>query len=236
MKRFPEINVLPTYSVHLRVLDQEIEYTPFTVEQEKALITALEDNKTDDIIRNYETILKQCVKDDIDWNELSVVDYLTLVISVRSKSKGEALELTKKACDKCKQPFDFSVDVTETIEYDNTKTLSAMAKLSEELTVEVKPLGYKFLYGLGGIENEIDMYIHTAAHCISKIFYGKDIYRADPDVLRKKLIKNLRQSDLEKIFMEYSKLITLKMNVHIVCPHCGTEENIIVDDFLKSLK
>lgn len=236
MKRLPEINVLPVYSVHLKVLDKNVKYSPFNVEQEKALITALEDNNTDDIIRNYEQILKGCVKDEIDWETLSVVDYITLIINIRSKSKGEAIELTKKECDNCKKSFDFSVDISEAIIYENEDKTTKTIKITDQLTLEIRPLSYEFLYGLGEMKTEIDIITHTVAHCISKVIYGKEIYKATPKDLKERMLKNFGRNHLEKIMKESKELITIKMKVFNKCPHCGYEETIIMDEFLKSLK
>jgi hypothetical protein len=235
-KRLPEINILPTYSVRLHVIGEDVEFVPFTVEQEKALLTALEEDKTDDVIRNYETVLKQCIKTDIDFDSLSVVDYLTLIINVRAKSKGEAIELSKSECAGCSKPFEFSVRVEDALKYDNVDVLAQIVEVSDALSFEVRPLGYRFLYGIDRVKTEMDMFVHTAAHCIGKVFFNKEIFKPDPEELKARVIRNLRRTDLEEIFRAYEKLATVKMDMNVACPHCGHKENIVVNDFLKSLR
>lgn len=233
MKSLPEINVLPVHNLKLLVMDKDISFSPFNVQQEKALLVALEENITDDIIRNYENILNSCLNDKIDWESLSVVDYLTLIINIRAKSKGENIELTKKECKKCKKPFDISINVEDSLKYGNVDNKKDIIKIADKLSFELSPLNYKFLYGLEKIQDEMDMYIHTAKHCISKVFWGNDIYKPSPDELAEKVIKNLRRYDLEEIFKKCGELINIYMDIEYVCPFCDEKENMVMYDFLK---
>lgn len=237
MKTMPEINVRPVYTVELPVLDMEAQYNPFTVEQEKALITALENDNPDDIVRNYEAILRSCLKSDIDWDNLSVVDYVTLVIAIRSKSKGEALNLKKKECAECEKSFEFSINIEESLVYERLDKKKEVVTIADNLALEISPLSYRFLYGLDKVADEMDMYIHTAAHCISKVIWGKDIFpNPSAEELKTKIIRNLTKGNLEDIFKEYGKLVGMHLEFKYVCPSCGHEEEVVVRDFLKSLK
>lgn len=238
MKQMPEINILPVYTLTLPVMKKEIHYNPFNVQQEKALLISLEDNNPDDIIRNYENILRTCIMTEIDWDKLTIVDFIVLVINIRSKSKGDTLELQKKECinKECKQSFEFSVSIEDSIKYDNKDKLKTVVNINEDLSFELSPLSYKFLFGLDKIEDEVDLYIHTTLHSITKVFWKKDIYTPDKESLRDNVIINLRRRDIKKIFVEYKKLITSYLEINYVCPICGEKETVKIDNYLKSLK
>jgi len=236
MKSLPNIDILPTHEVKLPVLNKKVNFAPFNIEQEKSLITALDDENPNDIIRNYEQVLKACLKSDLDWDNLSVVDYITLVIWIRAKSKGESIDLVKKECDGCKKPFDFSVKIEDAIKFKNLGVIKKIVKITDDLAFEIAPLNYKFLFDIDKVTNEMDMYAHTAIHCISKVFWQKEIYKAEPEELEEKVIKKLRRMDLEKIFKKYGDLVTVFMEVEYVCPMCGKKEKVVINNFLKSLK
>lgn len=232
----PEINILPVHTARLPVMGIDAEFNPFNVEQEKALIAALEEDNPDDIVRNYEAILKSCIRTRLDWDRLTVIDYIALVISIRAKSKGEALALRKKECTECKNPFEFSVGIDQALRFTNEGNKKGIVRITDELSLEVSPLSYRFLYGLSGITDEMDLYVHTAAHAISKVFWGKDIYTPGPDELKEKVIRNLTRVNLEDIFRSYQDLVSMHLDIEYVCPSCGHKENQVVKDFLKSLK
>jgi len=234
MKSLPNINVLPVHELKLPVLNKQICFVPFNIEQEKSLINALDDEKTNDIIRNYEQVLKSCLKTDLDWDNLSVVDYITLVIWVRAKSKGESIDLIKKECKGCKKSFEFSIKIEDAIKFKNMGVVKKIVKITDDLSFEIEPLNYKFLFDIDKIKNEMDMYVHTAIHCISKVFWQKEIYKAEPEELEEKVIKKLRKMDLEKLFKTYGDLVTVFMEVEYVCPHCEEKEKVVINNFLKS--
>ena len=234
-KTMPEINVLPVYTATLPVLGQEIEYSPFNVQQEKALITALESDDSDDVVRNYEKILRSCVATEIDWDGLSVVDYIMMVVNIRSKSKGETVNLRKQACKKCSNPFDFAVDVSESLVVVNDDKKKEVLQVAPGLSLEISPLKYRFLYGLAGVKDEMDLYMHTAAHAVSKVIWNGDIFKPGPDELKAKVLKNLTKGNLEDLFKAYGRLVTVQLEIKYVCPSCGQEDTQVVKDFLKSL-
>jgi hypothetical protein len=236
MKSLPNIDILPVHEVKLPVLNKKVNFAPFNIEQEKSLITALDDENPNDIIRNYEQVLKACLKTDLDWDNLSVVDYITLVIWIRAKSKGESIELIKKKCKGCEKKFEFSVKIEDAIKFKNLGSIKKIVKITDDLSFEIAPLNYKFLFDLDKITDEMDMYVHTAKHCISKVFWQKEIYKAEPEELEEKVIKKLRRMDLEQIFKKYGDLVTVFMEVEYVCPMCNKTEKVIINNFLKSLK
>lgn len=235
-KSLPNINILPLYEVHLKAMNKKIKYSPFNVEQEKAIIVALENDNLDEIVLNYENVLKTCLKENSDWwDDISVVDYITLIVNIRAKSKGEDLSLRIKECDKCKKEFETTINIEDAIKYENEDNLKDIVKITDDLSLEIKPLNYKFLYGLDKLTNEMDMYIHTAIHSISKVFWQNNIFIASPEELKEKIIKNLRRYDLEKIFKEYKKLISTFLEINVKCPFCEHEKKEIIRNFLKSL-
>ena len=232
----PSINTLPIHEIELKVLNKKIKYSPFTVEQEKNILMALESEAINDLINNYIQVLNICVQDELDWDSLSIVDFINLIINIRSKSKGENLELQKK-CEKCGKNFDQTVLIEDVLKYKNENNLKDTIKINEELTLELKPLSHKFLYDLDTLKEEISLYIHTAAYSISKLMFKGKIYKIDDvEELKEKILSKLTYKHLNDIFKKCSNFVTLYLSVEFKCPHCGEMEVVDVDNALKLLK
>ena len=112
----PKINILPTHEVELKILNKNVRFRPYTIEEEKGLVTAMNDDNPKDIIINYISVIQNCLVDDIDFENLSLIDFITIAIYLRAKSQGESLNLTKKECIECKKTFDFEINIFRFIE------------------------------------------------------------------------------------------------------------------------
>lgn len=230
----PEIKIAPIYEVDLKVLGEKVKYIPYTIAHEKMILTALESKNSEQIINNYLEVLKDCLKDDIDVKNLSIIDFLNLVISIRCKSSDEIINLKKEECDNCGKAYEFDVDLTKNIIYKNEENKKEIVKISDDLTVEMQPLRFDFLNAFDLIKDELDLYIYTAAFSISKIIYQQNIYKnEDSQDLIDKLLINIHKSELKKIFESTKNMITIKLKVDSTCPHCKNEDSKEIDNFLK---
>ena len=233
----PEINILPVHEIELKVCDRTIKFVPFTVEQERNILMALESNEINDLLNNYIQILKSCIQDEIDWDNLSTVDFINLIVAIRSKSKGELLELKNPKCSNCEKTYDQSFLIEDSIRYKNEKHKKDVIKISDDLTLELKPLDYKFLYNLDKMKNEIDLYIHSASYSISKIIYKEKIFKiTDINELKEKIVSKLTLGNLTEIFKKCKDFITIHLVIDFKCPHCNHQETVDMDNFLKLLK
>lgn len=236
MGNLPEINVSPIFEIDLKVLGRTVKYSPYTIAQEKAILTALESKETKEIINNYTEILRQCIRDEIVIEELSLVDFLNLVIAIRCKSSDEILSLQRKECSKCKKTYDFKVDLTKNIIYVNEDKRKDLVKVHEDLSIEIQPLKYEFLRSIDNIKDEVDAYVIPAAYSITKIIFKEKIYQnEDPEELSNKILANLSKKNLQTIFDAIKNLITIQLKIESVCPHCENKEIDVVNEFLKFL-
>jgi hypothetical protein len=85
----------PIYETELPSTGKKIKYTPFTVKEEKILLTAQESNDPNQIMISITQILNNCVF-DIDVNKLSIFDIEYLLIILRSKSVDNIVEFKIK--------------------------------------------------------------------------------------------------------------------------------------------
>lgn len=80
----PKID-LPLYELTLPSTGNKIHYRPFTVKEEKILLTAQQSKDPDQIITAIKQIINNCV-DDYDIDKLALFDLEYLIINIRSKS------------------------------------------------------------------------------------------------------------------------------------------------------
>lgn len=239
MNGMPEINVLPVHELELKVIGKKIKFIPFTVEQERNLLMSLESEDLNDLLNNYINIMKSCIKEEIDFDNLSTVDFLTMIIWLRSKSKGEVLELQNPKCKNsdCGKAYEQSFLIEDTISYKNEGSVKDVIKISDDLSLQLKPLNYKFLYDMDKLKNEVDLYIHTAAYSISSVMYKEKIYNVnDINDLKQKIVSKLTLKNLSDIFMKCKEFVTIEMIINYVCPFCKHTETINEKKFLKLLK
>jgi hypothetical protein len=86
----PKID-LPLYQCELPSTGKKIRYRPFTVKEEKILLTAQESKETGQIILAIKQILNNCLP-DVDVSQLSVFDIEYMLIQLRSRSVDNMTE------------------------------------------------------------------------------------------------------------------------------------------------
>lgn len=230
----PVINLGPLHTVYLRVMKKEVHYVPFNVQQEKSILSAKAGENTKDIVNNYLFLAKSCVQEEIDWENITLIDFMTISILLRAKSQGEALELEKKECSICKKSYPFKVNIEESLTFENEDQLKKIVEIDEVLKVEIVPLKIDYLQDFGNFKNEIDIYISMISHSISKIFFKDKIY-TDLTALdiQTNCINNLTKHQLKIIIKEIENLISMKLVLNTTCTHCQNEERSVVTNFLE---
>ena len=233
----PVINVAPIHRVFLKVLDKDIEFSPYTIEQEKMILTSMESEKFTDVLTNYKGILETCIKDDLDIMETPMVDLINLLINLRVKSTDETITLTRKECAECEKPYDFNVDVEQSIIYENEDTLKKIVKVDDRLKLELTPMTFKYFYDLEITDGDLtayDIMLTDVSHSISKVIFDGKIYTDHtPSDLCKKVLKGLSRGQIVKIHDDVKKLISIHLEINSTCPHCEHKETNKVEDFLK---
>jgi hypothetical protein len=82
---------LPLYELTLPSTGSKIHYRPFTVKEEKILLTAQQSKDPDQIITAIKQIINNCVV-DYDMERLALFDLEYLIINIRSKSVDNNIE------------------------------------------------------------------------------------------------------------------------------------------------
>lgn len=82
---------LPLYELTLPSTGKKIKYRPFTVKEEKILLTAQQSKEPEQIILAIKQIINNCVQ-DYDVDKLALFDLEYILINIRSKSVDNNVE------------------------------------------------------------------------------------------------------------------------------------------------
>ena len=83
----------PTYKIKLQSLQQEIEYRPFLVKEEKLLMIASETGDEKNIMKAMLDIINECTFHKLDIQKLPMFDIEFLFLHIRGKSVGEQIKV-----------------------------------------------------------------------------------------------------------------------------------------------
>jgi hypothetical protein len=83
----------PTYRITIPSTEKEINFRPFTVQEEKLLLMAKNSEKTDDIINTVKQVIQNCIVEPVDVSKFAIFDIEYIFINLRAKSVGEIVDL-----------------------------------------------------------------------------------------------------------------------------------------------
>ena len=86
--------VTPEHEIEVPSTKQKVKIRPFLVKEEKILLTAQESDDNNDQIVAVKQILKNCILDEIDVENLSYFDFEFLYLNIRARSISNILEFT----------------------------------------------------------------------------------------------------------------------------------------------
>ena len=94
----PELNTA-RYEMVIPSTGDTISFRPYLVKEEKILMMAMESNDNKVIMKATADVIKSCVNDELDIDELAMFDIETIFLELRSKSVGETVDLKIKCED-----------------------------------------------------------------------------------------------------------------------------------------
>lgn len=169
----PKID-LPLYELELPSTGERVKYRPFTVKEEKILLTAQESEDSNQILLSIKQIINNClVGKDVD--SLAVFDIEYLLITLRSKSVDNKVEFEITDPDteeKVKLELDLGMVKVERDENHNNKI-----KISDEYTLFLKyPTIDNFSTLILKEEQTTEDSYDVMLSCIDKLASEEEVY------------------------------------------------------------
>lgn len=233
----PKIDV-PIYEVKLVSTGKPVRIRPFLVKEQKLFLMASESDDPKETISVIRQVLKNCVLDEIDVDNLPTFDLEYLFMNLRARSVEEVVDLRYKCNNTvkdekgeeqtCKGVVEFKLNLLE-VEPTKNPNHTNKVQLTENLGICLK---YPTFEMINRYENmsENDIMINVLTDCIDYIYDRDNIYYAK-DTSKKELeefIDNLQQKDLEKVKTFFDTMPEIKKDVHFKCPKCAYEEDMTI--------
>jgi len=227
----PKIGI-PYYDLEL-VSGKKIQYRPFTVKEEKALLLANESkdkSATSNAIRNT---LNACIKSDdeqenIKVEDLPMFDVELLFLHIRMASVGEMSEFNY-TCYECENEpvVKAKLDLRDIIIENKESTKDNKIMINDEIGIEMEfPKFSSFLERniLSDSENNSSAIValNMIGDCVSCVYDKEQIYTRK-DFTKKEMdefIDSLTQDQLKKVNAFFEKIPKLTYNLKVQCP-CG---------------
>jgi hypothetical protein len=234
----PKLDV-PIYETKLISNDQTIRFRPFLVKEQKLFLMAAESNDPKDTINAIKQVLRNCVLDDIDIDNMATFDIEHLFLQLRARSIGEVVNLrfncnnnvvVKGEDQKCGNLVKIDVNVLEVNPTKNENHTNKV-QISDKIGVVLKYPTFGTIDANDLDSQDMQQILNVIVSCIDYIYDEEQVYYAK-DTKKEELIEfieNMKQGDLEKLSAFFTSLPKLKKDVHFHCDKCGYEEEITLE-------
>jgi DNA-directed RNA polymerase subunit M/transcription elongation factor TFIIS len=233
----PKLDV-PTYEVNLISTGKPVRFRPFLVKEQKLFLMASESEDANEIVKTIRQVLKNCLLDEVDVDNLPTFDLEFLFMNLRARSVEEVVELQYKCNNnvkddeghdkKCNGVVNFKMNLLE-INPTKDPNHTNKVQITENLGICFKYPTFEMIQKYDDM-NENQVMMNILVDCIDYIYDQDNIYYAK-DTPRKELeefVDNLQQKDVEKFEKFFDTLPEIKRDVHFKCPKCGYEEDITI--------
>ena len=208
----PKLNTV-TYDLKLPSSGQKLEYRPFLVKEQKALMIAQESGDDKQIEKAFAQIINDCVLDDVDPYTLPMFDVEYIFLRIRGKSVGEKVKLSLLCPDDEKTRVDVEVNLEE-VDVQMEKDHTNIVELSKDITMVMK---YPCLKDMTGFDEqgEVKSLFEMIKRCVHEVRQGDTIYNR-VDISDKELddfIDSMSSDNFEDVTNFFS---TMPKLIHVV--------------------
>jgi|MDTB01.2.fsa_nt_gb hypothetical protein len=187
------------YTTTVPSTQQEIEYRPFLVKEEKILMMAQETNDPKAILKVTKDILSSCTFEKLDVNTLTMYDIEYLFLQLRMKSVGEIANIKLK-CQETNEYVDYELDLSEVQVTYPEKKIDNKLQLTDKVGVTLKPISVDDAGDIS-LEKEDKQLVWGIAASIDTVYDEDSVYSLS-DFSEKEVtefVESLNRSQLEKI-------------------------------------
>jgi hypothetical protein len=214
----PQLNTA-RYTTLVPSLKKEVAFRPYLVKEEKILMIAMESQDQKAIMRAVKEVIKSCVFDEIDVDQLAMFDIEALFLALRSKSVGEHVNIKLKC--ECEALTDVDINLDDIsigdIQHNN------VINLTDEVGVTMRYPSMTDIEGIdvdGGLESMMSMIVS----CIDSIYDNDAVHDVKNETKEsvQSFIDSLNGEQFKKISGFFEELPSLKYDAKWTCTGCNT--------------
>ena len=217
----------PKYVLTVPSSGKEIEYRPYTVREEKALLIAVESKDQKQMIMAVRDLIDECTFKAVDSMAMASFDFEYIFLKIRSRSVGEGSDLLFK-CKECDGKNEYTVNLEE-VEVQGEVKRNLKTQLSEDVGVilkypTVKGASESVSEGKSQYDTTVDMIIS----CIDSIYDKDEVYPASeqsPAELRE-FVESFSSQQFKDVVELFNEMPMVRHDVEFDCVHCKTHNSI----------
>lgn len=228
----PTIDV-PTFEINLPVLGRSIVCRPFLVKEQKILLMARESEDSRNIINATKQILSNCIKTQINIDDLSITDVTFIFLQLRANSVGETVKVqlpcTNESCNNKKV---VEINLKE-IELSHQSEKNKKIYLTDTIGMVLKYPSLKSQQKIEEAKTDTEKELAVIKSCVDIIFDGDVIYKVSEveDKEFSKFIEGLSLENYKKILEYFEDMPRLQKKVTNICEKCQKSNNFTITEF-----
>lgn len=222
--KLAQIDTSVYYQTVMPSTKKKTKFRPFSVREEKALLTAQESDSVDTMLVTLEEVIRNCVKDCPAAMTTFDVEYLFL--QIRAKSVGEESRISIN-CKHCDSPNIITIDLTKA-ELTNSNT-NLKIKLNDKLYVKMR---YPSILSVAemskdNIENQTQLAI---SHSIECVYFGEEVLRTEDTDFKdlEDFVLNRTDEELRKLIEFVENIPTVKLQHDYECRECEKPNTVVL--------
>ena len=213
----PKIEV-PQYELTMPSSGELVKYRPFLVREEKILLLAMESEDEGQMIDAVQDIIRNCLYGEVDVETMPMFDVEFVFLQLRSKSKGEEVDLTFE-CEKCKSSIPVKINLND-VKVQEKENHSKKISLTDDIGVVLKYPSISLQKVIQDTdESEVTTIFKTIISCIDHIWDKETVYSSKDHSSEElaEFIESLPDSSFTKLQQFFDTLPSLKHDVNIKC-------------------
>lgn len=227
------MNTAVTYNLTIPSTGQEVKYRPFLIKEEKALLVAQQSESPKIMMDTLKQVIKDCIKDQIDVENLATFDLEYIFLQLRAKSVGEIVELSLK-CDTCEDPkavAPVSIDLTG-LQVEKNPEHTNKISLFGDVGVIMKYPSIETIEKLGSItDGDFDKLFDVVSQCIDSIYTNDEVFKTKEQTKQDVLdfLNNLTSDQFAKVQKFFETMPRLRKEISYTCPVCNKKHDKVLE-------
>jgi len=197
----------PTFTVTIPSNDKQISIRPFTVQEEKLLLMAQEDEDQVSVLKTVKQVVNNCIMDDIDISKLATFDLEYLILKIRAKSVSELIELNY-TLDGEEIPITINLDE---VEIKKNKKNKNKFMITDTIGVVMR---YPSLDTVSA-DNKVDDLFGKISSCIESVYDDENVYDEFTDKEMEEFIMSLPSEALKTLGEFFNNMPRLEHTIEV---------------------
>jgi hypothetical protein len=219
------INKTPIYNLTIPSTGEFVNFRPFLVKDEKALLLAQNSDDPTVMINTLKDVIRGCLDSKIDVDRLAIFDIEYIFAQLRAKSVGESIDLifTCGHCEQENNKLKVSIDLTK-LKVDKDPEHTNTISLYDNVGIKLRYPDIAMIRKIDELNN-VDMIqiFNIIVDCIDFI-YDEDQMYYPKDSTRDELmqfLENLTSDQFARIQKFFETMPKIQEVVEFNCPACS---------------